>query len=260
MDQHIVVTGAGRGIGRAIALAFGALKYHVLCISRSDNCHRTCDEISSSGGRADFLQVDLSRFAEVEQSVSFWLSESGANRVTAILAASELGPRGPLSTLDLTAWQHTMDVNVLGNLAVVKAALPIMQESGYGRILALGGGGAAYAYPVFPAYACSKTAMVREIENLQEDLKGHPDIVAVCVAPGAVETDMLAAVRATGAEVRTLTDISEIVRFAIAFAQQQPQPIAGRFVHVRDDWQPLFQSDTASPELGKDHWKLRRIE
>src|SRR5207249_256590 len=142
-------------------------------------------------------------------------------------------------------------------LAVVRALLGRMLEAGGGRVVFLAGGGAAYAYPVFPAYACTKAAVVRAAENLHEDLRARGDFGVACLAPGAVETDMLRQVRAAGAEVRTTTPPDDAVRFVEAFLFSPTSTLSGRLVHARDAWADAVAGVVSPPA---DHWKLRRVE
>jgi NAD(P)-dependent dehydrogenase (short-subunit alcohol dehydrogenase family) len=120
-----------------------------------------------------------------------------------------------------------------------------------------GGGGAAYAYPLFPAYAAAKTATVRTIENIQADLDGKGDFAAVCLAPGANETKMLAQVRAAGAQIKTTVDIGEPVRFVREFLLCRDCGFKGAFVHVRDNWMDFLD---AGRKQDDKLWKLRRTE
>jgi NAD(P)-dependent dehydrogenase (short-subunit alcohol dehydrogenase family) len=254
----VVVSGAGRGIGRAAALALGATGAAILCLSRTSTAEATADAIRAGGGVADGLAVDLADPAAAEEAVAAWLRAGGHRRVAAVLAASELGPSGPLDQTDLAAWARLFSVNVLGNLAVARATLGPMLDSGWGRLVFFAGGGAAYAYPVFPAYACTKAAVVRAVENLNEDVVGRGDIAVVCLAPGAVETDMLRDVRAAGGEVRTTAPVDDAVGFLTAFiASDAAGRLSGRFVHARDDWSHVLDG---SVELAGSHWKLRRVE
>ncbi len=252
----VVVTGAGRGIGRAIALDLGAAGLPVLCISRTPTAQATADAVVAGGGSAEALMLDLADAVSTEAGVSRWIEGTPYRRLGVVLAAGELGPQGPTVAVDLGAWAHTFAVNLLGNLAVVRAMLPRMVEGG-GRIIFFGGGGAASAYPIFPAYATSKAAVVRATENLGEELRDH-DIAVVCVAPGAVDTDMLPQVIAAGAEVRTRTAIDEVVGFANAFLHSRSRALSGRFVHVRDDWKELL--DGTAPAMSAEMWKLRRVQ
>ena len=133
-----------------------------------------------------------------------------------------------------------------------------MLENQFGRIVTFAGGGSAYQFPAFPAYSASKTAIVRITENIHEDLKDKGDFSIVCLAPGAVETDMLKEVRLSGAQIKTTVDILEPVDFVKEFIISTSCSLSGRFVHVRDDWKEYLKTDKS---LQNDSlWKLRRIE
>ena len=256
--QAAVVTGAGRGIGRAIAQDLAARGLHVVCISQSQNAEDAARSIRESGGAATALRLDLRDAAAAGQRVSGWAEGAGFERFTVVLAAGTLGPTGPLLATTESAWLECMQVNLLGNLAVARALLKPMLAARYGRIAAFSGGGSAYAYPLFPAYSASKTAVVRAIENLDCDLRGKGDFATVCLAPGAVETDMLTRVRSAGAEVKTTVDIAEPVEFIREFVFSKSCGFSGSFVHVRDSWRDYLNNDRALPDAAQ--WKLRRIE
>jgi 3-oxoacyl-[acyl-carrier protein] reductase len=256
MLDLVVVTGAGRGIGRAIAIDQGRSS-EVLCISKSERANETAEAIVEAGGSATALTVNLEKPAEAEQVIRAWLKGKRFRRIGGVFAAGRIGPQGPFESMSVGDWEDTFRANVFGNLAVAKAVIQSQRELGAGRLLFFGGGGAAYAYPQFPAYAASKAAMVRIVENLHEDLKNKGDFATVVLAPGAVETDMLAAVRASGAEVRTTVNIEEPVAFARAFLGAESCGFSGRFVHVRDTWVDYLNNDNVPVA---DLWKLRRVE
>lgn len=253
----VVVTGAGRGIGRSVALALGRSGLPVLCVARTSTAEDTRDAIQAEGGTADACAVDLADLETAEERIAAWIAARPYRRLGVVLAAGDLGPAGPLETSDLSGWERAFRVNVLGNLAVVKGLLGRMLETGAGRIVFFAGGGAAYAYPVFPAYACAKAGLVRAVENLHEDLKERGDFAVACLAPGAVETDMLRRVRAAGAEVRTTAPPDDAVRFVEAFLSRDARALSGRFIHARDAWAELLDGEPR--DLG-ERWKLRRLE
>jgi len=262
MSEHapelVIVTGAGRGIGRSIALAFGKQGATVLCISRSEKAAETAAEIQQAGGSAEALPVDLADFDNAGKQVAAWLDGKHYKRIGVVLAAGSLGPSGTLATTSLVEWDHAFRSNVMGNLAVAQAALPTMIEHKFGRLVFFAGGGAAYAYPMFPAYALSKTALVRAVENLHEDLKDAGDFAVAILAPGAVDTDILAAVRSHGGYVKTTVAMEEPVGFVKEFINAKTVGFSGGFVHVRDEWANYLNNDK-QPEK-KDIWKLRRVE
>jgi NAD(P)-dependent dehydrogenase (short-subunit alcohol dehydrogenase family) len=251
----IIVTGASRGLGRAVAIMAGNLA-PVLCIARSNTVETTCAEIVARGGTAESLTLDLLELRAIDAKVGAWISARSHGRLAIVLAAGTLGSVGGLLDSDLRDWAQTFQTNVLGNLAGVKALLPRMQKSRFGRIVTFAGGGAAYAYPLFSGYAISKTAMVRATENLDAELRDKGDFLSVCIAPGAMETEMLAQVRAAGAEVRTTVPIQEPVEFVRQFIEAKTCGFSGRFVHVRDDWRSWLNSTA----LEDDRWLLRRLE
>jgi NAD(P)-dependent dehydrogenase (short-subunit alcohol dehydrogenase family) len=256
--ELVIVTGAGRGIGRAVALTMADRGATVLCLSRTANCRHTAETIRDKGGSAHSIEVDLSDFVSTGKVISRWLKDRSFERIGIVLAAGSLGPSGTLATTELEDWDHAWRVNVLGNLSVVRASLPTLQVNRFGRILFFAGGGAAYAYPLFPAYAITKTALVRAVENLHEDLKDAGDFKVAILAPGAVETDMLATVRSKGGFVKTTVGIEESVSFASSFLSAESCAFSGCFVHVRDEWQPLLNQ--AAEVTRGDLWKLRRVE
>jgi NAD(P)-dependent dehydrogenase (short-subunit alcohol dehydrogenase family) len=253
----VIVTGAGRGIGRSIAKA---LSKHtsILCISRTERASETAFDIRVNGGEAESLALDLADYEAAGPRLSEWFAARTFRRIAGVFAAATLGPCGPLHSNDISAWDQAFRVNVWGNLAVARSVLAENRRHGFGRLLFFAGGGAAYAYPAFPAYAASKAALVRIVENLHEDMKDQADFATAILAPGAVETDTLALVRASGAEVRTTVPIEEPTAFATDFILSERCGFSGRFVHVRDEWQRYLNSgeQIQSPNL----WKLRRVE
>lgn len=251
----LIVTGAGRGIGKAVALGLAADGVPVLAVSKTDTCRATAEAIRAAGGRAEALPLDLADPDAVQAGIAAHLAQARPRRIALVLAGARLGAAGGLAETELADWDEVFRVNVLGNLAVVKAALPTMLDSGYGRTVCFAGGGAAYAYPEFSAYACSKAAMVRQVENLGAQ---YPALTFVALAPGAVETDTLAAVRAAGGYVKTVASADETVGFVRAVLARDPSRLSGRFVHVRDVWAEHL--DPEGKELSATHWKLRRVE
>jgi NAD(P)-dependent dehydrogenase (short-subunit alcohol dehydrogenase family) len=258
LPDLVIVTGAGRGMGRAIASEIGRRGAAVLCISRTESCLETAKDIVAAGGAAEALPLDLGDYVKVGEAVAQWIDGRSYKRIGAVLAAGTLGPSGPLWETPLEEWDAALRVNLLGNLAVARASLSKMRANRFGRLLFFAGGGAAYANPTFPAYAIAKTALVRAVENLHEDLKDAGDFAVAILAPGAVDTEMLARVRAMGGEVRTTVPIEEPVAFACAFLSARECGFSGCFVHVRDEWRPLLEHARKLPK--KDLWKLRRVE
>jgi NAD(P)-dependent dehydrogenase (short-subunit alcohol dehydrogenase family) len=257
--EFALVTGAGRGIGRAITLELGKTHTHLVCISQSKACVATADTIKRGGGSAEAVVLEISDLERCERVVADIVARYRPERIGLVLAAAILGrPGGLVNGPPLEEWAKVYRTNVLGNLAVLRGCLPRMLETKFARVVVLAGGGAAYAYPEFSAYALSKTAIVRAVENAAAELQSAGDFSFVALAPGAVETDMLAQVRAAGGTVKTTTSASEAVQFVSKYFASDGNALSGRFVHVRDEWQKYMSSGQET--LKPCRWTLRRIE
>lgn len=192
-----IVAGAGRGIGRAIALAFARESARVvLCARTYAELEAVQVECEALGAEALIEVADIADQADVERVVS-------AARAPDILvvAAGIYGPIGPTWDVDPVQWMRAIEVNLVGPFLLCRAATAHMVEQGSGKIVLLGGGGATAPLPRFSAYAASKAGLVRFAETLAEEVKPHVQVNVI--APGLVDTtlqnDVLAAGERAGA-------------------------------------------------------------
>jgi len=250
----LLVSGASRGIGNKIAIDLAPIAKTVLAIgsSRSIKDKKFPDNTVT-------LQLDLENFQDVGHNVTDSVDLSSALRIGIVLCASQIGTHGGIFESNLEGWDRLFKINVLGNLALLKAIINHMPSNAVLRVAFFAGGGAAYGYPEFSGYALSKVATVRAAENigLEFEQKGiNASIIAV--APGAVDTEMLATVMSYGGVVKTKTDISEPVSFVRRFLldQMPSRELNGRFIHVRDDVNQILDANKNKSDL----FKLRRIQ
>ena len=254
MIDSVIITGGGSGIGQAVALQLARQGIQVVLIGRKSSNDITHSRILSEGGRALVYICDLEDHAAIRTELPDILANITSTRWGVVLAASILGPNSNQSTPE--DYERVFRTNVVGNLTVLEAALPIMKKSGFGRVV-FAGGGAAYAYPIFPAYSLSKVSTVRLVENLAVSYPPESGISFVCLAPGAVDTPMLSKVINAGGEVKTKTLISEPVEFVTAYLNSESTSLSGRYLHVRDNWRS-YLNETQVPAPNK--FFLRRIE
>ena len=250
--RAVIVTGGGRGIGRAIAADFARLGARLFIVSQSANAVAVAAELEETGAQVSAHAGSVADEAFCRSVVDIAASQSG-NVDVLVNAAATLGRSGPFAGCDLKAFADVLSVNLMGACNFMRWCLPAMQSNGFGRIVNFAGGGAAYSYPMFSSYGVSKAAIVRLTETVADEIKTDNVTVNV-IAPGAVATDMLAEVRRRGGEVRTVVGIDEPVRLVRFLAGPRARHITGRFIHVRDRYEDpaLFES--------KDMLKLRRTE
>jgi NAD(P)-dependent dehydrogenase (short-subunit alcohol dehydrogenase family) len=254
--MSILITGGGRGIGRAVALDLAKTGgSELLLVSKSASCEavaKECNAIRPGSARA--FQWDVSDTAPGAGKDVLDALQMSKGPIGLVCAAGVLGPTGPFEENDMLAWWKAMETNVGGVVRLVHAVLPRMLKDGAGRIVLFAGGGAAYGYPKFTSYGTAKAALVRFTESLAMEIGDRGPIVAI-IAPGANETEMLAEVRKAGGIVKTTVSIEEPCRLVRRLLTEDVRGLHGRFIHVRDEW-----TETSAKALPEAHWKLRRVE
>ncbi len=199
-QRAALITGASRGLGRAIAEAFvreGADV--VLCARTQTQLDETCAALRSQAGAGQKilgLPADVSQPADVTRLVEF--AFANLPRLNILVSnAGIYGPKGALEDVDWAAWMEGLAINLFGSALLYRAVLPRFKAGGYGKIIQLSGGGATNPLPNLSAYAVSKAAVIRLMETVAEESRPfHIDVNAI--APGALNTAMLDEVLAAG--------------------------------------------------------------
>ena len=187
----MLVTGASRGIGRAIAQAAAAEGYCVLANFRSgaDAAQALVDEIKRAGGIAAAAQADVSDPAQAARLVEVALERFG--RLDCVVNNAGVGEIIGLDELNAGSFEKTLKVNLLSAFMVSQAAIPHMRERG-GRLIFMSSGAARTGGRISAAYAASKAG----VEGLMHYYASYlrPDrITANALAPALIESDMVAA-------------------------------------------------------------------
>ncbi|MGA2183404.1 MAG: SDR family oxidoreductase [Bryobacteraceae bacterium] len=263
----VLVTGAGRGIGKRLALGFAQAGARVGLLARSkaelDLAHL---EIEHAGGTALRLRADVTDFEQVSVAVERMRAHEGGIHVL-VCAAALQGPIGPFAECSPKAWAETMQTNLVGVMNACRAVLPHMIERRSGKIIVLSGAGAANPRPNFSAYAASKAAVVRFVETVAEEVREH-NIQINCMTPGGTYTSMTDEILHAGdkagwkendeaLQVRQTGGIApeKQIQLALFLASEQSNHITGRLIYVSDDWKRLKNDNVHS-----DLFTLRRLQ
>jgi 3-oxoacyl-[acyl-carrier protein] reductase len=201
MARVCVITGAGRGIGRALAVHVATAGYNVaMCSRTADDLADTLAEVEQAGGRGSAHTIDVSDVSAVD-AFAGEIAEQHGPAWAVVNNAAVLGPVGPIDTLDLDRWMHALAVDVGGVVAVTRAFVRQMRGTG-GRIINLSGAGIGGPAPQLrvSAYAASKGAVDALTEVLAGELQGD-GITVNAVAPGLVATSFLDDVLRAGPEL-----------------------------------------------------------
>jgi NAD(P)-dependent dehydrogenase (short-subunit alcohol dehydrogenase family) len=187
--QVAIVTGGGRGIGRAIALGLAKAGATVAVVARSeDQLAESVTEITRLGARAISITADVSDPAAVQKMVVEIEGTLGAVNLL-VNNAGLAGPIGPTWETDPDDWWRCLEVNLRGPMLCSRAVLPGMIARGGGRIVNVASGAGAFAIPYLGAYVTSKTALIRFTEILALETAPH-EVKVFAIEPGTVRTSM----------------------------------------------------------------------
>jgi 3-oxoacyl-[acyl-carrier protein] reductase len=266
-DKGVLVTGAGRGVGKRLALGFASAGARVGLLARSkaelDLAHL---EIEHAGGVALRIRADVTDFEQMCAAADRMRTNFGGVHVL-VAAAAIQGPIGPLAENPPKAWAEAIHTNLLGVMYSCRAVLPQMIDRRSGKIIVLSGEGAASPRPNFSAYAAAKAALARMVETLAEEVRDH-NVQVNCMAPGAAYTHMTDQIlhageragwkaREEALELRVTGGIApeKQIQLALFLASERSNHVSGKLIHVNDDWKRL-ETSNVNPEL----YTLRRVQ
>jgi len=225
--QVALITGAGRGIGRAIAMALGDAGASVaICDKSEEEMATTAKAVRARGGIALVVRADVSDLGDVERMVAEVEAEMGP----VDLLVNNPGVHGPVAPLVESGpgeWWQTMEVNVGGLLYCSLAVLRRMVERRQGRIVNLASGLGFVASPGLSSYCVSEAAVLRLTESLAVEAREH-GVHAFAVVPGLVRT----AVAEDGASSRAPSTAEDLQALFERGDDVLPQRAAGLTVRI----------------------------
>ncbi len=187
MSQRIaVVTGASTGIGRATALRLDREGWRVFAGVRNDDAGEALAQAASS--RLVPVRLDVTDEAQVAAAFEQVAEAAGKAGLDGVVNNAGVALGGPLEYLSLERWRTQFEVNVIGQIAVTKAAMPLLRAA-KGRIVFIGSNSGRVATPLMGPYSASKFAIEGLADALRMELHGT-GIDVVVIEPGAVKTDI----------------------------------------------------------------------
>jgi len=267
-EKSVLIAGAGRGIGKRLAMGFAEAGARVGLLARSQpELDLAKLEIEQAGGNALRIRADIRDVEQMNAAVDRIRVVFGGLDVL-VVAAGVQGPIGPFVATKPKAWNEAIEINLIGVANACRAALPPMIEKRSGKIILLAGGGSADSRPNFTAYAAAKTAIVRLAECLADEVRDH-NVQVNCMAPGASYSHMTDEILNAGEEKAGRKEIEDAervrvtggvspekqIQLAVFLASEGSNHISGKLIHVNDDWK-RFESQNMKPEL----YTLRRVQ
>jgi NAD(P)-dependent dehydrogenase (short-subunit alcohol dehydrogenase family) len=244
-NKTAIVTGARRGIGRAIALGLAREGANVVVsdVSRED-CQKVVDEIKRMGRKGLALKCDVSSSEDVEDMVKRTVAEFG--RVDILVNNAGIIAYRPFLELTDEDWDKTLGINLKGQFLCARAAARDMVKNKGGRIIniaSISSGGCGIAFPLIAHYTASKGGVVALTEALALELTPQGiNVNAIC--PGAIDTDMAKGAKESGQLERVLARIpkgrlgqpEEIANLAVFLASEESDYISGAAIVIDGGW------------------------
>ena len=185
-DRYVVVTGASTGIGRAAALRLDREGWRVFAGVRKPADGEALAKAAS--GRLTPVELDVTDEAQIARVFEQVADSAGTDGLAGVINNAGVGMGGPVEYLPLARWRTQFEINVFGQVAVTKAAMPLLRVA-QGRIVFIGSNSGRVATPLMAPYSSSKFAVEGLADALRMELHGT-GIEVVVIEPGAVKTDI----------------------------------------------------------------------
>jgi NAD(P)-dependent dehydrogenase (short-subunit alcohol dehydrogenase family) len=188
-EKVAIVSGGAVGLGRAISLGFGQEGAAVyICDIDLEKANKTADEISSQGGRASTLKVDVSHRQEIDSAVNEVMKRE--QKIDILVNNVGWTDTLPFLETDEKRWRRVIDMNLICTMNFCQAVLPHMISRKYGRIINIASIAGRQARPLAVAYGAAKAGVISVTKSLAMTMAPH-NIRVNCVAPGAMDTPLL---------------------------------------------------------------------
>jgi len=252
-QKVVIVTGGGKGLGKAISLAFAAEGATVVIAARDlAPAEQTVKEIESGGGKADALVTDVRYEDQVKHMVSHTLDRFG--RIDILVNNSALGgPTVNVIDMDLKDWNDVMATNLTGPMLCAREVLKPMIAARKGSIVTISSEGGRSGFPMRSPYAVSKRGVIALTETLAIEV-GEYGIRVNCISPGRIRGERVENVARDKAKalgltyevvIGTMTADCSLGRFV------EPAEVAAATVFLASDEASAITGETLVVNCGK---------
>jgi len=250
----IIITGAGQGIGKNLALNIDE-KYDLFLISKTNNCKHVADLIKKKNKslkrKIDYKILNFEKKIDFKKILKKNKILKYKNIHTILCAA--MVEDNINSYLDEKNWIKLFRVNFLANINLINSIYNLKKKRDkLNKIIIFSGGGATNSFKEFPIYSVTKTAIVRMVENYSE-IFSKKKISIFAVAPGAVKTKMLKKVLKV-TKVGTKSKMKDVIKFINFSLKNNTSIFNGRLINIKDNINKI------SKNKNPNYLKLRRVE
>jgi len=186
--KNAIITGAGRGIGYAVAIALAKEGVNVGLVARSkEQLEKVGKEVEALGVKAAFAVADVSKNEEVTKATEFITNELDA--IDILINNAGIAKFGNFMDLEIDEWEKIIQVNLMGVYYVTRAVLPGMIEQKSGDIINISSSAGQKGAPITSAYSASKFGVLGITESLAMEVRKH-NIRVTALTPSTVATDL----------------------------------------------------------------------
>ena len=186
-DKTVIITGAGRGLGKRLAERFGEEGANVVVAARTEeDIKNVAENINTGNGKAIPVSVDVSCEEAVKKLIKKTVSSFG--RIDILINNAAIHRTIPILEVDVDIWRKIIDINLTGSFLCAREAALIMKRQNGGKIINVSSAAAKLCFPGFGAYSASKAGMVGFSNVLAEELKPY-NINVIAVNLGLVNTE-----------------------------------------------------------------------
>jgi NAD(P)-dependent dehydrogenase (short-subunit alcohol dehydrogenase family) len=186
-NKRAIVTGAGGGIGAAIAATFASEGASVICIDIDvQSVNAVAEQIRDGGGRAEAFPTDVADENSAINAVALAKATFGGLEILVSNAVTDI-PYRPLTEIDVEDWRRTMDVNINAAFLFSKHSIPVMEENGGGNIILVASQLGRVARPGRPWYCAQKAGLINMAKAMALD-HANQNIRVNSLSPGPIET------------------------------------------------------------------------